>query len=428
MTAFHRNTADPPWYEAALRHCWRPYTQMKTAAPPLPVVATAGSRIRLADDRELVDGIASWWTAVHGYNHPHILAAMKRQLEIMPHVMFGGLTHEPAARLAARLAAITPGDLEHVFLAESGSVAVEVAIKMARQYWLNQGERRPKLLFFRGAYHGDTFATMAISDPEEGMHRLFAGMLEEHVLAELPVDEARDAAVDALLKRHAGELAAIVVEPLVQGAAGMRMHGPETLRRIRRAADRHGLLLIADEIFTGFARTGTMFACEQAGIVPDIMTVSKALTGGHAPLSAAIARRHVFAAFLDEDPDKALMHGPTYMAYALGAAAANASLDLFAEADRLAQARAIETACRDMLGDLTTLPAVVDLRIRGAIAAVEIARDVPFDRERITRAFVNRGVWLRPLDRVIYLTPALTIPEADLARLLEAVRAVVRRL
>lgn len=428
MTASPESATEPAWYAAALRHCWRPYTQMKTAAPPLPVVATRGSRIYLADGRELVDGIASWWTAVHGYNHPHILAAMKRQLEVMPHVMFGGLTHEPAARLAARLAALAPGDLEHVFFAESGSVAVEVAIKMARQYWLNQGEKRPKLLFFRGAYHGDTFATMAISDPEEGMHRLFAGMLEEHVLAELPVDEAGTAALDSLLERHAPQLAAIVVEPLVQGASGMRMHAPETLQRIRSAADRHGLLLIADEIFTGFGRTGTMFACEQAGIVPDIMTVSKALTGGHAPLSAAIARRHVFAAFLDEDPDKALMHGPTYMAYALGAAAANASLDLFAGADRLAQARAIEAAFREMLSDLAAAPPVVDLRIRGAIAAVELAGDLAWTRDQITRAFLARGVWLRPLERVIYLTPALTIPEADLARLLEAVRAVVRRL
>ena len=428
MTANGERNGVPAWYDAALRYCWRPYTQMKTAAPPLPVVATAGSRIHLADGRTLVDGIASWWTAVHGYNHPHILAAMKRQLETMPHVMFGGLTHEPAARLAARLAALAPGDLQHVFFAESGSVAVEVAIKMARQYWLNRGERRPRLLFFRGAYHGDTFATMAVSDPEEGMHRLFAGMLEEHVLADLPTDAAREAALDALIARHADQLAAIIVEPLVQGASGMRMHGPETLRRIRKAADRHGLLLIADEIFTGFGRTGTMFACEQAGIVPDIMTVSKALTGGHAPLSAAIARPPVFAAFLDEDPDKALMHGPTYMAHALGAAAANASLDLFAEHDRLAEARAIEAACHDMLDDLARLPVVADLRIHGAIAAVAIADDVPFARERITQAFVDRGVWLRPLDRVIYLTPALTIPERDLAQVLEAVRAVVRDL
>ncbi len=428
MTVSGQKAWKPAWYEVALRHCWRPYTQMKTAAPPLPVVATAGSRIRLADGRELVDGIASWWTAVHGYNHPHILAAMQRQLAIMPHVMFGGLTHEPAARLAARLAALTPGDLAHVFFAESGSVAVEVAIKMARQYWLNKGERRPKLLFFRGAYHGDTFATMAVSDPEEGMHRLFAGMLERHILAELPTDEARAADLNALMARHAHELAAVIVEPLVQGAAGMRMHAPETLRRIRAAADRHELLLIADEIFTGFGRTGSLFACEQAGIVPDIMTVSKALTGGHAPLSAAIARSHVFAAFLDADPDKALMHGPTYMAHALGAAAANASLDLFAKTDRLAQAQAIETAFHDMLDDLVALPTVVDLRIRGAIAAVEIARDVPFDRTRITDAFLARGVWLRPLDRVIYLTPALTTPEVDLARLLEAVRAVLRDL
>ncbi|GIX16409.1 MAG: adenosylmethionine--8-amino-7-oxononanoate aminotransferase BioA [Rhodothalassiaceae bacterium] len=418
----------PDWYEAALRHCWRPYTQMKTAPAPLPVVATRGSRIVLADGRELVDGIASWWTAAHGYNHPHIVAAMKRQLDRMPHVMFGGLTHEPAARLAERLAAVTPGDLAHVFFAESGSVAVEVAIKMARQYWLNRGERRPKLLFFRGAYHGDTFAAMAVSDPEEGMHRLFRGMLEEHLLTELPTDPEREAALDRLLEAHRRELAAVIVEPLVQGAAGMRMHDAQTLRRIRAACDRHGLLMIADEIFTGFGRTGTLFACEQAGIVPDIMTVSKALTGGHAPLSAAIARPHVFAAFLDEDPEKALMHGPTYMAHAVGAAAALASLELFAREDRLAQARAIAAALRDGLAGLADLPQVREVRVLGAIAAVEIAPGWPFDRHAVGRRFVELGVWVRPLERVIYLTPALTIPEDDLARLVAAVRQVVGEL
>ncbi len=415
----------PDWHDLALAHCWRPYTQMRTAPPPLAVVETRGSHLILADGRRLVDGIASWWTAVHGYNHPRIVAAMRAQLDRMPHVMFGGLVHEPAARLAARLADVTPGDLAHVFFAESGSVAVEVAMKMARQYWLNRGERRPRFLFFRGAYHGDTFATMAVCDPEEGMHRLFSGMLESHVMADLPTDGEAQARLETLLAGHAHEIAALIVEPLVQGAAGMRMHDAATLARIRAAADRHGLLLIADEIFTGFARTGTLFASGRAGIVPDIMTLSKALTGGHAPLSAAIARRHVFEAFLDDDPERALMHGPTYMAHPLACAAANASLDLFETEDRLADARRIEAWMKDALAPLAGRACVRDVRILGAIGAVELAPDVAFDRDAVCRAFVELGVWIRPLDRVIYLAPALTIAPAELARLCDAIARIV---
>src|SRR3954466_2407517 len=280
---------------------------MKPPRPPLPVTRTHGCRIVLADDRELIDGIASWWTACHGYNHPHIRKAVERQLALMPHVMFGGLVHEQALTLARRLAALLPDDLDRVFFSDSGSVAVEVAMKMAVQFWLNRGVRgRTKFVAFRGGYHGDTMATMAVCDPEEGMHRLFSGLLPEHILVDLPRDEESAAAFERMLERRADELAGILVEPLVQGAGGMLFHDAEVLHRLRNAADRHNLLLIFDEIFTGFGRTGTLFACEAAGAVPDIVTLSKALTGGTLPLSAVVARRPVFDAFWSDDPLHAL--------------------------------------------------------------------------------------------------------------------------
>ncbi len=315
--------------EARSTHLWRPYTQMKRAAPPLEAVATTGTRIRLADGRELVDGIASWWTAVHGYNHPHIAAAVAAQLAAMPHIMFGGLTHAPAERLAARLAALLPGDLDHVFFSDSGSVAVEVALKMTAQLWINRGVAgRTKVLAFRGGYHGDTMGAMSVCDPEEGMHRRFGAWLPEQVFCDLPRTEAETTALDAALTHNRDRLAALIVEPLVQGAGGMLMHPPEVLARIATLARRHGLPLIVDEIFTGFGRTGTMFACEQAGIIPDIICLSKALTGGTLTLAATVARTEIFSAFWSDDPAAALMHGPTFMANPLACAAANASLDL----------------------------------------------------------------------------------------------------
>ncbi|HTZ70636.1 MAG TPA: aminotransferase class III-fold pyridoxal phosphate-dependent enzyme, partial [Acetobacteraceae bacterium] len=272
---------------------WRPYTQMQTAPPPLLAARTEGSRIWLDDGRMLIDGTASWWTACHGYSHPHIRESVTQQLERMPHVMFGGLTHAPAERLAERLCALLPGDLGHVFFADSGSVAVEVAMKMAAQYWLNQGVRtRTRFLAFAGGYHGDTFATMAVCDPEEGMHALFGPLLPVHAILPLPRDDATMSGLERFLATEAETLAGILVEPLVQGAGGMIFHEADVLRRLRTLADRFYLPLILDEIFTGFGRTGTMFACEAAGIVPDIITLSKALTGGTMALSAAIARPH----------------------------------------------------------------------------------------------------------------------------------------
>src|SRR5579863_8029117 len=333
------DTAGPDWYAAGLDHVWLPYAQMKTMSPPLAVTTTEGCRIRLADGRELIDGIASWWTACHGYNHPHIRAAVERQLAQMPHVMFGGMVHEPALTLARRLTALlAPADLDRVFFSESGSVAVEVALKMAVQYWRNRGSRgRQRIVSFKGGYHGDTTGAMAVSDPEGGFHAAFRGLLPEQIVLDLPTDEASMAALEATLADRAEAVAAIIVEPLVQGAGGMRFHDAYVIQNLRALADRYELLLIFDEIFTGFGRTGAMFAFQHAGVVPDIVTLSKALTGGTLPLAATIAGRKVFDAFWSDDPSRALMHGPTFMANPLACAAANASLDLFEREPRRAQ-------------------------------------------------------------------------------------------
>nr|WP_040580150.1 adenosylmethionine--8-amino-7-oxononanoate transaminase [Methyloferula stellata] len=416
---------DPPdWMRQGLPHLWLPYTQMKTVASPLAVARTEGARIFLEDDRVLVDGIASWWTACHGYNHPAIRAAVAAQLETMPHVMFGGLVHQPAADLARRLAALLPSDLDHVFFSDSGSVAVEVAIKMAVQYWLNKGLRgRTKCLAFKGAYHGDTFATMAICDPDEGMHAHFKGVLPEQIIADLPEDDEKSAALETLIARHADQLAAIIVEPLVQGAGGMIFHEAEVLRRLRALADKYDLLLIFDEIFTGFGRTGSMFACEQAGVVPDIITLSKALTGGTMALAVTVARRKVFDVFLSDDPAHALMHGPTFMANALACAAANASLDLFEHEPRLEQVAAISRSLMLGLEPCRGRPGVRDVRVKGAIGVVEM--DKIADLGALKRRFIEAGVFVRPFGRVIYLTPAFTIQAEELKLLTQTIVKIV---
>ncbi len=416
--------SEPRWLTEGAPHVWRPYCQMKTARPPLPVVATRGSRLILEDGRELVDGLASWWTACHGYNHPHISEALRAQIEAMPHVMFGGLAHEPSYRLAQRLAGLLPGDLDHVFFAESGSVAVEIAMKMALQYQLNRGvSGRTRFLAFRGGYHGDTLATMTVCDPEEGMHSLFAGVMPAQVIADLPRDAASEAALDALLAARGSEIAAMLVEPLIQGAGGMLPHPPEVLRTLRRLADKHGVLLVFDEIFTGFGRTGSLFAMQAAGVEPDIVTLSKALTGGTLPLSAAVARRHVFGAFWSDDPGAALMHGPTYMANPLACAAANASLDLFEDGAWARDVARVSAALAEGLEPCRQGAGVVDVRTLGAIGVVEF--DAPVAVSDLCARFAERGAWIRPMGKVVYLTPAFTTPDADLALLTHAVRQVV---
>lgn len=417
----------PGWYAAGVGHVWLPYAQMKTVNPPLPVVRTHGSRIVLADGRELIDGVASWWTACHGYNHPHIRQAVERQLAEMPHVMLGGLLHEPAVTLARRLAALLPGDLDHVFFSDSGSVSVEVALKMALQFWINRGlNGRTQFVAFKGGYHGDTTGAMAVSDNEDGMHALFAGLLPRHHLVDLPDSDARLAALDAFLAQRGGDIAGIIVEPLVQGAGGMKFHDAIVLQQLRALADKHDVLLIFDEIFTGFGRTGTMFACERAGVIPDIITLSKALTGGTVGLAATVATNKVFEAFWSDDSAKALMHGPSYMANALACAAANASLDLFEREPRLRQVGTIAAQLEAGLAPCRQAPGVKDVRVLGAIGVVEMERIA--DLNALRARFVNEGVFIRPFGSVIYLTPALTIAADDLDRLTSAIVKVVRAL
>jgi adenosylmethionine---8-amino-7-oxononanoate aminotransferase len=418
-------TADPsPEPALTAGNLWLPYSQMQTAPPPLRVARTDGVRLTLADGRTLIDGIASWWTACHGYNHPHIRAAVTTQLERLPHVMLGGLVHEPALELARRLAALLPAGLERAFFSESGSVAVEVAMKMALQYRFNRGEpERTRFVSFRHAYHGDTFAAMSVCDPEEGMHHLFGGVLPEQLVVPVPVDKDSFAAFERAVARRARELTAIIVEPLVQAAGGMKFHRPETLAWIGATAARHDLLLILDEIATGFGRTGTLFACEQADVLPDIVTLSKALTGGTLPLAATVANERVFGAFLAEDFDRALMHGPTFAGNPLACSAANASLDLFATEPRLEQVARIAAQLTAELADCRAAPGVVDVRVLGAIGVVEL--DTVPDHERLRAAFVDRGVWVRTFGNVVYLMPPLVIGTEDLAALTRAVNEVV---
>lgn len=417
-----RSSQAPDWLTSGFSHLWLPYAQMKVAPAPIAVTGADGARLRLADGRELVDGVSSWWTVCHGYNHPHIRAAVAAQLQAVPHVMLGGLATEPTLRLAKRLAGLLPGDLDHVFFSESGSVSVEIAMKMAVQYWINRGRKgRHRFVSFRSGYHGDTLAAMSVCDPEEGMHGLFKGYLPQQVIADVPRTQEQRTAFTNLLRAHRDEAAAVIIEPLVQGAGGMKFHEPEVLRFLRMACDEADCLLILDEIMTGFGRVGPLFACQEAEVVPDIITVSKALTGGTLPLAATVARKHVFEAFLSDDPSKALMHGPTYMGNALACAAANASLDLFESEPRLAQVRAIETQLRAELEACRRLNGVVDVRVRGALGVVQLNRtgEGPWFRPR----FLEDGVWIRPFGDIIYVAPPFVISSEDLGRL---TRAIVR--
>lgn len=406
---------------------WLPYTQMKGAPAPLRVERSEGVRFFLADGRVLIDGISNWWTACHGYNHPLIRARVSAQLERVPHVMLGGLVADVTEALATRLCERLPGDLDHVFFSESGSVSVEIALKIALQYWVHRGEReRKRFLFFRHAYHGDTFAAMSVCDPEEGMHSLFRGTLPEQLMAELPERPDRLEALEAQLREHRGEIAAIVMEPLAQCAGGMKFHSPEILRAIADLAKRHDTLLFLDEIATGFGRSGTLFACEQAEVVPDLIAVSKALTGGTLPLAATAARREIYDAFWDDDPERALMHGPTFSGNALACAAADASLDLFDHEPRLEQVRAIEAQLAEELAACEALPGVVDVRTLGALGVVQLERIA--NPAALRQRFVELGVWVRPFGDIVYLAPPFVITPEDLRALTQAVHRVVREM
>jgi len=415
----------PGWFDPGLAHVWLPYAQMKSVSSPLPVARTLGTRIFLADGRELIDGIASWWTACHGYNHPHIRQAVEVQLASMPHVMFGGLVHEQALRLAGRLARLLPGGLERVFFSDSGSVAIEIALKMATQYWINRGVGgKKKFIAFDGAYHGDTLGAMSVSDLDTGMHVAFANYLPKQIILGPPGEAATILTLEHVLEEQHKTIAGIIVEPLVQGAGGMKFHDINVLRHLRTLADAHDVLLIFDEVFTGFGRTGTMFACDQAKVSPDVIALSKALTGGTLPLAATVATRKIFDAFWSDDPEKALMHGPTYMANALGCAAANASLDLFEQEPRLLQVADIAARMQHGLGSCRELKGVKDVRVKGAVGAVELDRIDNLDAMRAR--FIELGVFVRPIGNVIYLTPAFTIAADELDILTDSVIRVVR--
>ncbi|MFA9271023.1 MAG: adenosylmethionine--8-amino-7-oxononanoate transaminase, partial [Baekduiaceae bacterium] len=355
---------------------------MPAAVAPLPVVGAQGVRLQVADGREVIDGMASWWCAIHGYRHPVMDAAVSEQLGRMAHVMFGGLTHEGAITLAQRLVAMTPDGLEHVFFADSGSVSVEVAIKMALQAAMARGPGRTRLLTVRGGYHGDTVGAMAVCDPGGGMHHLFAGTLREHVFAprppdgfDAPLDEAWAAEVERLAERHAGELAAVIVEPVVQGAGGMRIHSPACVRFLRDLCDRRGLLLILDEIATGFGRSGALFAADHAGVTPDILCLGKALTGGYMTMAATLCTRAVADA-ITEHGGGALMHGPTFMANPLACAAALASTSLLLDGDWAADVARIERGLRAGLADAGDVDGVREVRVQGAIGVVQLDHDV----------------------------------------------------
>jgi adenosylmethionine-8-amino-7-oxononanoate aminotransferase len=415
---------EPDWnrlLEFDREHVWHPYAPLPAAYAARPVVAARGTRLRLADGGELIDAMASWWSAIHGHRHPAILAALREQAEAMPHVMFGGLTHEPAIRLCERLAAMSPAGLDRVFLADSGSVSVEVALKLCVQYWNGEGEERTRMLALRGAYHGDTAGAMALCDPEQGMHRMYAGALPRHVFAPrppagfaAPLDPDWAAAVERLFERHGGELAAAFVEPIAQGAGGMWFYSPACLRFLREQCDRHGVLLVADEIATNFGRTGALFACEHAGVVPDVICVGKSLTGGALTLAATIASERVAAAVGRSEPG-ALMHGPTFMANPLACAAALASTELVLAGGWRQDVPRIEAGLRAALAPAAELPGVADVRVLGAIGAIEMEREV--DVPAAADATATDGVWLRPFGRLIYAMPPYICTDEEIAKI-----------
>lgn len=410
-------TTNPPeWQTAASAHLWMPYCQMKTAPRPYPVVATEGFEIIFADGHRVIDGLASWWTACHGYNHPDLMDAVHQQLQRMPHVMMGGVQHPQACRLARRLATLLPGDLNRVFFSDSGSVSIEVAMKMAVQYHLNRGDSgRQRFVSFRNAYHGDTTGAMALCDPETSMHAHFKGFLLEQYPRPLPHHQTEYEQLEGFLQTRTDRLAGIVIEPLIQGAGGMKFHGPELLAWLRQACDRHGLLLIADEIATGFGRTGTMFAIDQAEIVPDVICLGKALTGGIMGLAATVARDEVYEAFHSDRAEAALMHGPTFMGNPLACAAANASLDLFENEPRVQQAAAMEATLRTALAPAARFGCVSEVRCRGAVGVVQVNH---LDRiPELIAAGVDRGIWIRPFKDMVYVTPALNMPAATVEHL-----------
>ncbi|GJL82055.1 MAG: adenosylmethionine-8-amino-7-oxononanoate aminotransferase [marine bacterium B5-7] len=423
----HRFT--DPWLDFEREHAWHPYAPVPAQVAPLPVASAQGAVIRLTDGTELIDGMSSWWAAIHGYCHPVLNRAAKRQLDRMSHVMFGGLTHQPAAELIRRLVDITPPSLDRVFLCDSGSVSVEVALKMACQYQAAKGqEGRTRFASLSRGYHGDTIGAMSVSDPHNGMHSLFTGLLAHQL--HLPAPPMRSLGpfqssqldhTETLIAEAADSLAAIIFEPVVQGAGGMRFYHPEYVAGLKDIADRYGLLLIADEIATGFGRTGHLFACDAAGITPDIMCVGKALTGGMMTLAATLATDQVAGAISSAEPG-VFMHGPTFMANPLAAAVASASIDLLRSGDWQGQIRRIESSLTTLLEPARNAPGVNDIRVLGAIGVIEM--EAPVDMARVTDVLLDMGVWLRPFGNLIYTMPPYIATAEQVERIVEAMRAL----
>ena len=414
-------------------HVFHPYSTFINPPPVFPVASARGVRITLSDGRELIDGMSSWWSVIHGYNAPAINAALHDQIERMSHVMFGGLTHEPAVLLAEALARITPPGLEAVFFADSGSVSVEVAIKMALQCQISRGKpAKRRLLTVRGGYHGDTFGAMAVCDPVTGMHSLFTGSLSQQLFAPRPAvrfgeewSNADIAELATLLAAQADEIAAVIVEPIVQGAGGMWFYHPAWLTALRALCDAHDVLLIADEIATGFGRSGKLFACEHSDVAPDILCLGKALTGGYMTLAATLTTRAVAESISSGEPG-VFMHGPTFMANPLACRAALASIELLLAGDWQGRVAAIARGLQAGLAPCRELPQVADVRVLGAIGVVELKR--PVDMRTIPKAFVSRGVWVRPFGRLVYVMPAFVMDPDDLATLCRAIVEVVHAL
>lgn len=411
-------------------HVWHPYSAMGSEQPLYPVVSAEGVRLKLEDGRELIDGMSSWWCAIHGYNHPDMNRALTAQLDDMAHVMFGGLTHRPAVELAEKLVELTPEPLQSVFFSDSGSVAVEVAMKMAIQYWHALGKPdRQHFLTVRGGYHGDTFGAMSVCDPVTGMHSLFNEALMPQYFVDIPPCRFGSpcAAPDILplqqqLEEHGERIAAVILEPIVQGAGGMRFYSADYLRQVRLLCDRFSVLLIHDEIATGFGRTGKLFAGEHAGVTPDIMCVGKALTGGYMTLAATLASRQVSGTISEGEPGL-FMHGPTFMANPLACAAGLASIDLLMKSPWQECTGRIERALQAGLDPCNEFGWVAEVRVLGAIGVVELEK--PVDMQAVQPRFVDAGVWVRPFGKLVYLMPPYIMSESDLQQLTAAVVRVV---
>lgn len=409
---------------------WHPYSSIGSGLPIYPVASANGVRIHLCDGRELIDGMSSWWSAIHGYNHPVMNQAVSQQLEAMSHVMFGGLTHQPAVELASKLVELTPKPLQTVFFADSGSVSVEVAMKMAIQYWYsNKQPEKDMFLTIHNGYHGDTFGAMSVCDPVSGMHSIFSGVLAQQLFVDSPIcgfgEPCRNSDIAPLakqLEQNHQQIAAVILEPIVQGAGGMRFYSADYLKQVRELCDKHNVLLILDEIATGFGRTGKMFACEYAGISPDIMCVGKALTGGYITLAATLTTREISESISSGEPG-VFMHGPTFMANPLACTAGLASLRLLIESPWHLRVTRIEMGLRQGLEPCRDLDQVADVRVLGAIGVVEMKR--PVDIKTIQPALVESGVWVRPFGKLVYLMPPYIINEKDLRKLTSAVRDVV---